>query len=278
MKKTSSDTDQRDRNLSLAIQHATILQTRKDVQAKILEAIEELIDFPTSPNSDPAHPSPSDLAAFQAHIALFRISDYEAVIEERNAVHKCGYVFCPRPVQPHPADGLGGDRSRLVGRGRDLAVVPSSQVQRWCGKECLKRAMYIQIQLHHDPAWQRPRRFSKGVVLWRERDNSSSSSSSLNDKMGRMSLDDRATEEKLRQAMTQLAMERGDLATGSPSVAGAITVRENQQIAQSNPSSASEQDASNHMSVEGYTPQTSSSNAERKHNDNDNDDDDWNLI
>ncbi|KAK5241376.1 hypothetical protein LTR16_009447, partial [Cryomyces antarcticus] len=80
---TLSPRDQR--NLDLALHHARLIQEQKDIEAQILSAIEELIDFPVS---SPA--SASDIAAFKTLLQPFQPSDFDSIVEERQAADKCG--------------------------------------------------------------------------------------------------------------------------------------------------------------------------------------------
>ncbi|TKA80102.1 hypothetical protein B0A49_02447 [Cryomyces minteri] len=146
---TLSPRDQR--NLDLALHHASLIQEQKDIEAQILSAIEELIDFPVS---SPA--SASDIAAFQTLLQPFQPSDFDSIVEERQAADKCGYALCSNP--PRKSD-TGAKfrvvRQRGTGRRADYAVVERRKLEQWCSDECARRAMYIKVQLSEEPAWTR---------------------------------------------------------------------------------------------------------------------------
>lgn len=185
------------RNRDHAIEQATLLQQRKDTELQVLEALEELVDFPNSPDSSPSDPDFSALSSFRRLIAPFQISDYDALLQERNIIGKCGYVFCPRPFLKE-STRLG--KYEIL---RDGTVVEKSEVRRWCSRACARRAMFIKVQLSEVPAWERHGGLGNAIEVLREDDEVK-----LDEKMKNMSLGDE--EDDLRSAMQDLALERGE--------------------------------------------------------------------
>ncbi|OTB03331.1 hypothetical protein M426DRAFT_179409 [Hypoxylon sp. CI-4A] len=141
----------------LAIQQARLIHQQWEFQDQIQDSIIELSRFPltattTSESHDASNPSPSDAAAFRRQVRAFQPGDYEDLIEERNTKSKCGYVLCPRPRARVP----GGGAYKLLGYGtRDFSIVAREEVERWCSRECARRAMYVKVQLNETAAAER---------------------------------------------------------------------------------------------------------------------------
>jgi RNA polymerase II-associated protein 2 len=141
------------RHLEIALRHANIIQNQKDVESRILDALEKLIDYPLSPDSvRPESPASSDIAEVRSLLLMFRPSDYDDLIEERHCATKCGYVLCPRP--PTKQDTKA--KFRVIGKsGPSFKVVPREKLELWCSMDCARRAMYVKVQLDEEPAWRR---------------------------------------------------------------------------------------------------------------------------
>jgi len=268
-------TDPSDRNLQIALHHAKLLQDRKDIEVEILNSLEELIDFPTSQHSSPAQPNAEDLARFRSIIIPFQISDYDALIEERVAASKCGYVFCPKPLKKESA---GGNYMRLVwgtGRGNELKIVPNQKYETWCSKACAKRAMFIKVQLSETPAWDRASASSKTKIeVLRETDVDAQNA--LQAQMARLVMDD-GNEDGTREAMELLASERGE-STKSAKVATVMSaqLKENQNV--NAPQAPSFIGGQMSGTIEGYLPRTvARSPADSIMEDDEEEDQDWNL-
>ncbi|EHK98392.1 hypothetical protein M7I_5767 [Glarea lozoyensis 74030] len=132
---TISTPSREERDRETALQHARILQARKEVELDILSAIEELLDYPLAgPPHDSSNPSVEDAQTFKNLLKPFQPSDYDDLIVERNIGENCGYALC---AKPRVKDPLGG-KYRIVGtRGRakdfksfvkiDLLDEPKSQ-------------------------------------------------------------------------------------------------------------------------------------------------------
>ncbi|TEA10806.1 putative RNA polymerase II subunit B1 CTD phosphatase RPAP2 [Colletotrichum sidae] len=139
----------------IALQHARIIQQRKDLTLQILEDLALLSEYPTArgdPRHSSANPSPRDAAAFKARVRLFQPSDYDDLVEERNVNGLCGYVLC---AQPKPLASKGGEW-KLVNVGRaDFDIVNRRESEKWCSRECQRRALYVKVQLNETAAWER---------------------------------------------------------------------------------------------------------------------------
>lgn len=133
----------------LAIQHAHIIQHRKDLEREILDSIIALSEYPRvrTGGHSASDPAPADVAAFKSQVRLFQPSDYDALIEERNVNELCGYTLCS---QPRVRQGRGG-QWKLVSTG----IAQRKELEKWCSKDCAKRALYIKVQLNETAAWER---------------------------------------------------------------------------------------------------------------------------
>ncbi|RYO79426.1 hypothetical protein DL762_008170 [Monosporascus cannonballus] len=160
----------------IAIQHAKIIHDRRALEDTITDSIILLAKLPaTKPPSSPSQPtqtttttastsasasassandySEQDAELFRSHVRLFQPSDYDALIEERNALGSCGYGLCGRP-RTRLGPGSGGYKLLNWGR-RDFAIVPRAEAERWCSRRCARRAMYVKVQLSETAAWER---------------------------------------------------------------------------------------------------------------------------
>lgn len=140
-----------ERDRQLALHHARLVQQRKDLETSILNSLIKLIDYPTSKTADPDKPSDEDAKAVKDHLRHFQASDFDDLINERNIEKQCGYVLCPRPHKPIGRPG----KFTILTRGRELQVVNTSDIMRWCSDECARRAMYLRVQISEVPAWER---------------------------------------------------------------------------------------------------------------------------
>lgn len=134
----------------IAIQHAKVLQHRKDLEAEILDSLILLSEFPPTrgPQYSASRPAPADADGFKTHVRLFQPSDYDDLIEERNVNGLCGYTLCPRP---HIRTGGGGEW-KLTGAGE---IVRRKDFEKWCAHACARRALYVKVQLNETAAWER---------------------------------------------------------------------------------------------------------------------------
>jgi hypothetical protein len=143
-----------DRSRSTAMKHAYNLEHQKSMRNRVLDLIVDVVDLPSKPDSDPAHPLASDAALFKRGLHLFQPSDFDDVVLERNIYDKCGYGLCPRPNLK-----VGGNsQNRIIWGKRSgpaFTIVPKADLEKWCSKECEERALFVRIQLGKEPAWLR---------------------------------------------------------------------------------------------------------------------------
>ena len=205
LKKTASDVaakpaakTREERHREIALYHANLIQSQKDVEAAITTSIETLIDFPSSPSSTSAHPATADIEEFTRLIYIFTPSDYDDLIEERRIDHRCGYVFCTNAPKTTP-----GGRLKIVGgSSANAKIVARNKAEAWCSKACAKRALFVKVQLMEEPAWSR--RAGSGPEL--EILTADVESEIASKKEGRLDVEGDDLEGKMRE----LALERGD--------------------------------------------------------------------
>ncbi|KAK1640931.1 Rtr1/RPAP2 family protein [Colletotrichum phormii] len=236
----------------IALQHARIIQQRKDLELQILESLAELSEYPTERGSrtfSAANPSPRDVADFKANIRLFQPSDYDDLIEERNVNGLCGYTLC---AQPKPMASKGGEW-RLVNFGKaDFDIVNRKESEKWCSKDCQRRAMYIKVQLNESAAWERAGLPDIEIELYgeekaRQEDPATQASrdlASLKLEDGRRAADESAT----------LALERGETReAGQPGKTFTLAIREREVKPPTEHGVFGDPDDA-HLFVEGHRP------------------------
>jgi hypothetical protein len=192
----------------IALQHARIIQDRKDAEAQITDNIVQLTDYPLVRSSEfsASRPAPSDAAGFKALIRMFQPSDYDDLIAERNTCELCGYALCPRPRVSFGGKGTW----KLVNAGRaDFSIVERRELERWCSQECARRAMYVKVQLNETAAWERVGIPDIQIDLLEEEQqpDERSEQDRLAAEMSRLKLE---AERKAAQKSTALAQERGE--------------------------------------------------------------------
>lgn len=248
----------------IAIQHALILQDRKDTEAQILDNITELLDLPHQPNP-PSSPDPSDVSIFASLIRIFQPSDYDDLIVERNLdENKCGYALCPNKRRKYKGAGT----YKMINKGKkDFDIVETKELEKWCSQECTKRALWIKVQLNETAAWERVGLPDLVIELYPEKDKESQSgaatdksSSSNGDKDGKTE-PERLAAQMARLQMTQdrkaaqdnaaLALERGEDAKAA-AAGGKVDVVIREKKVMTEAEAPSQSDASKGDSIEGY--------------------------
>lgn len=153
---------------TVAIHHATLLQTRKDTEAAILDNLFALIDLPQHTSHPASSPHPADIAAFNELLRPFQPSDYDDLITERNlADDRCGYALCPNRRRRFKGAGT----YKMVNKGRkDFDIVETRELERWCSTECTRRALWVKVQLNETAAWERVGLPELKVELYPEKD------------------------------------------------------------------------------------------------------------
>lgn len=154
---------------AIAIQHARLLQDRKDTEALIFDNILALLDYPLHPSQPPASaPHPDDVASFVKLVRIFQPSDYDDLIVERNlSDNRCGYVLCPNKRRKLK----GAGKFKLINQGKkDFDIVETAELEKWCSTECTRRALYVKVQLNETAAWERVGLPEIGIDLYPEKD------------------------------------------------------------------------------------------------------------
>ncbi|KAH7143835.1 Rtr1/RPAP2 family-domain-containing protein [Dactylonectria macrodidyma] len=186
----------------LAIQHATILQHRKDIEAQILDNLILLSEYPVTRGApySAANPAPSDVADFKANVRLFQPSDYDDLIVERNVNELCGYTLCARPRRQM---GPGGEW-KIMSNGD---IVKRKDLEMWCSQKCARRALYIKVQLNETAAWERAGIPDIEMELLDEDRSDETDVDRAARKLGEMRLED---QRQAARDTAALALERGE--------------------------------------------------------------------
>ncbi|POS72723.1 hypothetical protein DHEL01_v208887 [Diaporthe helianthi] len=150
----------------IALQHARILQDRKDAEAQILEHVITLLDFPRNRSAPASDPDPADARDFAGLVRIFQPSDYDDLITERNLDgDKCGYVLCGNTRRRYKGAGT----YKLVNKGRrDFDIVETRELEKWCSAGCARRALWVKVQLNETAAWERVGLPDIGIELYPE--------------------------------------------------------------------------------------------------------------
>lgn len=246
----------------IAVQHALLLEQRKQIEQQIFSAIEALLDYPTTPRPA-SSPLPDDASTFKTLLRPFQPSDYDDLIEERNISGKCGYVLCPLPRRHRP----GAGKFTLVNKNRaDFGIVETKEVEKWCSDRCARRALYIKVQLNETAAWERIGLESIKIDLMEEEKEERKQDGDLARDIARLKIDEDAK---------ALDAER----VGENGKKIELTIREKNVtgVAKAPELEGSDEEGDGHLNIEGYT---SGAGPKRRHKKNkpDDDDDDGDLI
>lgn len=239
----------------IAIQHARILQDRKDIEAKILDNILELLELPQTLNP-PSSPDPSDVSAFTSLIRIFQPTDYDDLIVERNLDdNKCGYALCPNKRRKYNGAGT----YKMINKGKkDFDIVETKELEKWCSQECTRRALWIKVQLNETAAWERVGLPDIEIELYPEKDNEQPAKSSsgkdskteperLAAEMARLQIDQ---DRKAAEDQAALALERGEEAKAAATGKVDVVVRE--RTVTTAAEAPSHSDTSKGDTIEGY--------------------------
>ncbi|KAI0860769.1 Rtr1/RPAP2 family-domain-containing protein [Xylaria cubensis] len=234
----------------VAIKHARIIHSRREIEDQISDSMIELSMFPTSRDTsyDASNPAPADAESFKNFVRLYQPSDYDDLIEERNANGLCGYTLCPNPR----SRVSGGGTFKLVNYGRkDFNIVPSRELEKWCSQKCAKRAMYVKVQLNETAAWERAGIPSIQIELFEEQ-----STSIVGETIDLPAKDVEnmriEAQKKTAQNARDLALERGDTVENGKTTKRSIklTIREKSVKAPAAPSLGP--NSQGHLVTEGY--------------------------
>ncbi|KAF4632276.1 hypothetical protein G7Y89_g5861 [Cudoniella acicularis] len=272
---TTSSKEERDRGL--ALYHARLIQSRKDIELEILLSTETLIDYPLASSLyDASNPSPADAKAFKDFLRPFQPSDYDALIVERNINDHCGYTLCPKPRVRE----TGGGKYRVIGtrgRAKDFRVVEKEELEKWCSDACARRALYVRVQLSESPAWEREA--AQSLIKIDLLDEPKSEDDSVAEELGQLHLSGEEEQEK-KQNTANLALERGDQGRAAHHGLVDVKIQEKEVQRSAEPPSLDEDDLSGrldtmHLTLEGHTPSFGSRRERR--DDEEEADTDWKI-
>ncbi|KAK0386130.1 hypothetical protein NLU13_5967 [Sarocladium strictum] len=226
-----------------AIQHATILQHRKDLELQILNSVILLSDYPRAedPSYTAANPAPSDVKAFKQHVRLFQPSDYDDLIEERNCNKLCGYVLCR-----NPHIDTGSKSTWALRRGN---VVKRKDLETWCSPKCAKRALYVKVQLNETAAWERVGIPDIQIELLEEDERHLTDEDKVAKKMEELKLDEQRQTAADQDA---LALERGQPAFASRKPVLDNVKLQEKEVATTTDANDVFEDEGDHLAIEGY--------------------------
>ncbi|KAI1133738.1 Rtr1/RPAP2 family-domain-containing protein [Nemania abortiva] len=233
----------------VAIKHAHIIHSRREIEDQISDSMIELSKYPVTRDLsyDASHPASADAESFKDLVRLYQPSDYDDLIEERNANGLCGYTLCPNPR----SRVSGGGTFKLVNYGRkDFNIVPRQELEKWCCQKCAKRAMYVKVQLNETAAWERAGIASIRIELFEEEQAPApSDADKLAKDLENMKIE---AQQKTAQNARDLALERGDSTENGkkPQRSIKLTIREKPVTAP--PAPSLDPDSQSHLVTEGY--------------------------
>lgn len=245
----------------VALQHARILQDRKDTEAQILDNVITLLDFPRDLTRPASDPSPSDARAFASLVRIFQPGDYDDLAVERNLDgDKCGYALCGNKRRRYPGAGT----YKMVNKGRrDFDIVETRELEKWCSSECTRRALWVKVQLNETAAWERVGLPDIEIELYPEKkdgegkegkadkgsgaEEGKSEPERLAVEMSRLQLQE---DRKAAKDAMSLALERGDDAKAAPRGKVDVVVREKTVTTQAEAPALA--DGAEGDSIEGY--------------------------
>ncbi|KAF2748672.1 hypothetical protein M011DRAFT_493507 [Sporormia fimetaria CBS 119925] len=280
------------RHLRTALHHANILEHRKQVEQQVLDAVVDLLDFPTSPNADSQRPSASDARRFTEYLVPFQPSDYDALIEERNLAGRCGYALCPRPKGKAPSTA----RKHIIETDKGVEVVDRRVLEMWCSKDCARRALWVKVQLNEEPAWLRQGGAARAIELKVENEQEHKPNNLVLPFRPKTAPPTPAETEEdevasawaaLDDAREALTVERGEK-PGQPSKANddliTATIQERVQTNLSPPAAPTLSNQQSHMAIEGHIPRATAQSIEEltisdnsEESEDDDDDQDWDI-
>jgi hypothetical protein len=149
------------KHLETALFHAKKIEEQKVLEFQILDDLEKLIDYPKNPDTTADSPQPDDIENVTSLLQLFRLGDYDDLIEERRIDNKCCYILCPKPPS-RPKDVSG--RKILFKNNGDIYTMPADKYYVWCSPECSKRSDYLRSQIERADSWSRALKHYEFVV------------------------------------------------------------------------------------------------------------------
>ncbi|KAF7559822.1 hypothetical protein G7046_g4329 [Stylonectria norvegica] len=231
-------TAQKDKEI--AIEHAKIIQRRKELEEEILDSLVLLSEYPVA-NSSPSsaeNPAPTDVSDFKKHVRLFQPTDYDDLIEERNVNGRCGYTLCAKPKRRM---GAGGEW-KILGNGD---IVKRKDFEKWCSQACARRAMYVKVQLNETGAWERAGIPDIQIELLDEDKSAETEADRVARQLSELKLED---QRQTARDTAALALERGQSITAK---LAKITLKE-KDVEAPKPATTPEHYDDDHLIVEGH--------------------------
>ncbi|KJZ72991.1 hypothetical protein HIM_07563 [Hirsutella minnesotensis 3608] len=230
----------------VALEHARLLQQRKELESEILDSLILLSEYPLvrSPNYSASRPAPSDVSGFKTHVRLFQPSDYGDLIEERNVNGLCGYVLCARPRRQTGSSG----EWKITSSGD---IVKRKDIEMWCSAHCARRALFVKVQLNETAAWERAGIPDIQIDLLEEKSHETEAER-IARKLGESQLEDQL--QAARDAAT-LALERGQRGTPRDPSKVKVTITEKDTDAPGPAESKVTAQEESHLLVEGHKTQ-----------------------
>ncbi|KAK3058420.1 hypothetical protein LTS18_011332 [Coniosporium uncinatum] len=237
------------RHLEIALHHANQIQHQKDIEAFNLDSLVKLLDFPSSPDADPARPSEEDMDHFKQYIQYYQSADYDSLVEERQISERCGYTMCPRkPKRDHHKDANAKFRI-LKARNVENRFVEKRKLEEYCSEACARRSLYIKVQLIEEPAWTRAPGFVADIKILIDQDAPAPHHEM---ELALRPKQDLPEEEQARQALEDLAVERGQTRTSA--VPGSVLRDDVRERKSSKPAIAPNRGEAEKSTIEGYEP------------------------
>lgn len=131
---------------AIAMQHALSIEEKKKLRDKVLDMIIAVFDLPSDETTDPANPAETDAEAFRKCLAIFRPTDLDEAVQERNIDERCGYALCRNVIKDQSSTKVWDNSS-----GSFIDKVKGG----WCSKKCQQRNDFVRAQLGLEPAWLR---------------------------------------------------------------------------------------------------------------------------
>ena len=239
-----TSSSEEDRIRATALYHAKIIQQRKDIEARILRCLENLLELPSSSTADSSHPSAEDLETLSTNLSLFQPADFDELIHERSITDKCGYVFCPNPNKKQRTNAKYRIIRSRKGNFSEPNIVKTSDLEKWCSEDCSRRAQYLRAQLDEEPAWTRQLSKDRQLRVLCNRTNDNEGAIVCNMEELHLASDVGASRDEA------LALERGEAGAVEKS-ARLVTLRENASLNPEEHSDGFDQ-LEPHEVIEGY--------------------------
>ncbi|KEF59834.1 uncharacterized protein A1O9_04682 [Exophiala aquamarina CBS 119918] len=199
-------TDREERIRNTALRHAQDIEGRKRLQSRIADLVVEAYDLPSRPDADPGRPLAADATLFKQCLAVFRPSDLDDLIYERNVDDRCGYSLCPRPNEKIVN---AGQKVWNQKGGKDFRLLDRAELEKFCSSACRERTAFVRAQLRTEPAWLRQEALLGVDVKLLDEIQADGGGGGLVEPLNKLALSQGAGEE-MAEKLEALALERGE--------------------------------------------------------------------